>query len=99
MRIFGWQGACFPYLNNFFQRRTRGLKTLVQQRDGRHRPTPASRTIAIGRSACVVCGSGRFGAYLEAKRVAEDRESEELDQPPCRFEITRRISDYPSTPS
>ncbi|MCT0202622.1 MULTISPECIES: type I DNA topoisomerase [Synechococcaceae] len=73
-----------PYLNNFFKG-DQGLETLVQQREGDIDPT-ASRTIAMEGLPCVV-RIGRFGAYLEAKRVAEDG-SEELIKATLPIEIT-----------
>lgn len=73
-----------PYLNTFFKGE-KGLETQVQQREGDIDPT-ASRTIAMEGLPCVV-RIGRFGAYLEAKRVAEDG-SEELIKATLPIEIT-----------
>jgi len=73
-----------PYLNGFFKGE-KGLETQVQQREGDIDPT-ASRTIAMEGLPCVV-RIGRFGAYLEAKRVAEDG-SEELVKATLPVEIT-----------
>ena len=58
-----------PYLTKFFKGET-GLETQVQQREGDIDPT-SSRTIQLEGLPCVV-RIGRFGAYLEAKRVGED---------------------------
>jgi DNA topoisomerase-1 len=73
-----------PYLNGFFKGE-KGLETQVQQREGDIDPT-ASRTIAMEGLPCVV-RIGRFGAYLEAKRVADDG-TEELIKATLPVEIT-----------
>ncbi len=73
-----------PYLNGFFKGE-KGLETQVQQREGDIDPT-ASRTIAMEGLPCVV-RIGRFGAYLEARRVADDG-SEELVKATLPIEIT-----------
>jgi DNA topoisomerase-1 len=62
-----------------------GLETQVQQREGEIDPT-ASRTIALEGLPCVV-RIGRFGAYLETKRVGEDG-TEELVKATLPGEIT-----------
>jgi len=73
-----------PYLNSFFKG-DKGLETQVQQREGDIDPT-ASRTIAMEGLPCVV-RIGRFGAYLEARRVGDDG-SEELVKATLPVEIT-----------
>jgi DNA topoisomerase I len=73
-----------PYLNSFFKGE-KGLETQVQQREGDIDPT-ASRTIVMEGLPCVV-RIGRFGAYLESKRVADDG-SEELVKATLPQEIT-----------
>ena len=73
-----------PYLESFYKG-DKGLETQVQQREGDIDPT-ASRTIALEGLPCVV-RIGRFGAYLETKRVAEDG-SEELLKATLPNEIT-----------
>ncbi len=76
--------AWLPYLNTFFKGE-QGLETQVQQREGDIDPT-ASRTIQMEGLPCVV-RIGRFGAYLEARRVAEDG-TEELVKATLPQEIT-----------
>ena len=73
-----------PYLDKFYKGET-GLETQVQQREGDIDPT-ASRTITLEGLPCVV-RIGRFGAYLETKRVADDG-SEELVKATLPGEIT-----------
>jgi DNA topoisomerase-1 len=73
-----------PYLTKFFKG-DQGLEAQVQQREGDIDPT-ASRTIALEGLPCVV-RIGRFGAYLETKRVADDG-SEELLKATLPNEIT-----------
>ena len=62
-----------PYLEGFYKG-DEGLETQVQQREGDIDPG-ASRTIDLEGLSSVV-RIGRFGAYLEAKRVSEDGEEE-----------------------
>ncbi|TCD59522.1 type I DNA topoisomerase [Synechococcus sp. BS56D] len=62
-----------PYLEGFFKGEE-GLESLVQKREG-DIDAGASRTIDLEGLPCVV-RIGRFGAYLEAKRVADDGEEE-----------------------
>ena len=62
-----------PYLETFFKG-DEGLETQVQQREGDIDPG-ASRTVDLEGLSCVV-RIGRFGAYLEAKRVSDDGEEE-----------------------
>jgi DNA topoisomerase-1 len=73
-----------PYLESFYKG-DQGLETQVQQREGDIDPG-ASRTVALDDLPCVV-RIGRFGAYLEAKRVTEDG-SEELLKATLPAEIT-----------
>ena len=73
-----------PYLTQFFKG-DKGLETLVQQREGDIDPG-VSRTVALEGLPCVV-RIGRFGAYLETKRVAEDG-TEELLKATLPQEIT-----------
>jgi DNA topoisomerase-1 len=73
-----------PYLEAFYKGE-KGLETQVQQREGDIDPG-ASRTVALDDLPCVV-RIGRFGAYLEAKRVADDG-SEELLKATLPQEIT-----------
>ncbi|MCP9915064.1 type I DNA topoisomerase [Cyanobium sp. ATX 6F1] len=73
-----------PYLTKFFKGEG-GLETQVAQREGDIDPT-ASRTIQLEGLPCVV-RIGRFGAYLEAKRVAEDG-TEELVKATLPQEVT-----------
>jgi DNA topoisomerase-1 len=73
-----------PYLTKFFKGDS-GLETQVAQREGDIDPT-ASRTIQLEGLPCVV-RIGRFGAYLEAKRVAEDG-TEELIKATLPQEVT-----------
>ena len=62
-----------PYLEGFFKGDS-GLENQVQQREGDIDPG-ASRTIDLEGLTCVV-RIGRFGAYLESKRVSDDGEEE-----------------------
>ncbi len=62
-----------PYLESFYKG-DQGLENQVQQREGDIDPG-ASRTIDLDGLSCVV-RIGRFGAYLEAKRISEDGEEE-----------------------
>jgi DNA topoisomerase-1 len=62
-----------PYLEGFYKG-DEGLETQVQQREGDIDPG-ASRTIDLEGLSSVV-RIGRFGAYLEAKRVSDDGEEE-----------------------
>jgi DNA topoisomerase I len=64
-----------PYLEGFYKGET-GLETQVQQREGDIDPG-ASRTVELEGLPCVV-RIGRFGAYLETKRVNEDGDEELL---------------------
>ncbi len=64
-----------PYLNTFFKGEA-GLETQVAQREGDIDPG-ASRTVQLEGLPCVV-RIGRFGAYLETKRVSDDGEEELL---------------------
>jgi len=73
-----------PYLTQFFKG-DQGLETLVQQREGDIDPG-VSRTVVLEGLPCVV-RIGRFGAYLETKRVAEDG-TEELLKATLPQEIT-----------
>ena len=73
-----------PYLNKFYKG-DQGLETQVQQREGDIDPG-VSRTVALEGLPCVV-RIGRFGAYLETKRVADDG-SEELLKATLPQEIT-----------
>ena len=73
-----------PYLESFYKGEN-GLETQVAQREGDIDPG-ASRTVELEGLPCVV-RIGRFGAYLEAKRVAEDG-SEELLKATLPQEIT-----------
>ena len=62
-----------PYLEGFYKG-DEGLETQVQQREGDIDPG-ASRPIDLEGLSSVV-RIGRFGAYLEAKRVSDDGEEE-----------------------
>jgi len=62
-----------PYLESFYKG-NEGLETQVQQREGDIDPG-LSRTIDLEGLPCVV-RIGRFGAYLESKRLGEDGEEE-----------------------
>ncbi|WP_320667233.1 type I DNA topoisomerase [Prochlorococcus sp. MIT 1307] len=62
-----------PYLESFYKG-NEGLETQVHQREGDIDPG-SSRTIDLEGLPCVV-RIGRFGAYLESKRVGEDGEEE-----------------------
>jgi DNA topoisomerase-1 len=73
-----------PYLEQFYKGET-GLETQVQQREGDIDPG-ASRTVELEGLPCVV-RIGRFGAYLETRRLAEDG-SEELLKATLPAEIT-----------
>jgi DNA topoisomerase-1 len=73
-----------PYLESFYKGET-GLETQVAQREGDIDPG-ASRTVELEGLPCVV-RIGRFGAYLETKRVADDG-SEELLKATLPQEIT-----------
>ena len=73
-----------PYLEGFYKG-DQGLETQVQQREGDIDPG-ASRTVELEGLPCVV-RIGRFGAYLETKRVADDG-SEELLKATLPAEIT-----------
>ncbi|MCX5948347.1 MAG: type I DNA topoisomerase, partial [Cyanobacteria bacterium] len=64
-----------PYLEGFYKGES-GLETQVQQREGDIDPG-ASRTVELEGLPCVV-RIGRFGAYLETKRVNEDGDEELL---------------------
>ncbi|MCP9839876.1 type I DNA topoisomerase [Synechococcus sp. J7-Johnson] len=73
-----------PYLTEFYKGE-KGLETQVQQREDDIDPT-VSRTIELEGLPCVV-RIGRFGAYLEAKRVDDDG-NEELIKATLPQEIT-----------
>ena len=73
-----------PYLEKFYKGEE-GLEAQVQRREGDIDPT-SSRTIALEGLPCVV-RIGRFGAYLESKREAEDG-TEELCKATLPQEIT-----------
>ncbi len=73
-----------PYLESFYKGE-QGLETQVAQREGDIDPG-ASRTVELEGLPCVV-RIGRFGAYLETKRVADDG-SEELLKATLPQEIT-----------
>jgi DNA topoisomerase-1 len=73
-----------PYLEAFFKG-DNGLENQVAQREGDIDPG-ASRTVELEGLPCVV-RIGRFGAYLETKRVADDG-SEELLKATLPQEIT-----------
>ena len=73
-----------PYLEGFYKGE-KGLETQVQQREGDIDPG-ISRTVVLEGLPCVV-RIGRFGAYLETKRVAEDG-SEELLKATLPQEVT-----------
>ncbi len=73
-----------PYLESFYKGE-KGLETQVAQREGDIDPG-VSRTVELEGLPCVV-RIGRFGAYLETKRVAEDG-SEELLKATLPQEIT-----------
>ncbi|MEB3234534.1 MAG: DNA topoisomerase, partial [Cyanobacteriota bacterium] len=76
--------AWLPYLETFFKGET-GLENQVAQREGDIDPG-ASRTVELEGLPCVV-RIGRFGAYLETKRVADDG-TEELLKATLPSEIT-----------
>ncbi|MFN9660627.1 MAG: topoisomerase C-terminal repeat-containing protein, partial [Cyanobacteriota bacterium] len=73
-----------PYLDKFYKG-AEGLEAQVQRREGEIDPN-LSRTINLEGLPCVV-RIGRFGAYLESKREAEDG-SEELCKATLPQEIT-----------
>jgi DNA topoisomerase-1 len=73
-----------PYLESFYKG-DQGLENQVAQREGDIDPG-ASRTVALEGLPCVV-RIGRFGAYLETKRVADDG-SEELLKATLPQEVT-----------
>ena len=73
-----------PYLNAFYKGEE-GLETQVARREGDIDPG-ASRTVALEGLPCVV-RIGRFGAYLETRRVADDG-TEELLKATLPQEIT-----------
>jgi DNA topoisomerase-1 len=73
-----------PYLEGFYKGE-KGLEAQVQQREGDIDPG-VSRTVELEGLPCVV-RIGRFGAYLEKKRVADDG-SEELLKATLPVEIT-----------
>jgi DNA topoisomerase-1 len=73
-----------PYLSDFFKGE-KGLETQVAQREGDIDPG-ASRTVELEGLPCVV-RIGRFGAYLETKRLADDG-TEELIKATLPQEIT-----------
>ncbi|WP_094559828.1 type I DNA topoisomerase [Synechococcus sp. 8F6] len=73
-----------PYLQSFYKGE-QGLETQVAQREGDIDPG-VSRTVELEGLPCVV-RIGRFGAYLETKRVADDG-SEELLKATLPQEIT-----------
>ncbi len=73
-----------PYLEGFYKGE-KGLETQVQQREGDIDPG-ASRTVELEGLPCVV-RIGRFGAYLETKRVSDDG-TEELLKATLPAEIT-----------
>ena len=73
-----------PYLESFFKGE-QGLETQVAQREGDIDPG-TSRTVELEGLPCVV-RIGRFGAYLETKRVADDG-TEELLKATLPQEIT-----------
>ena len=62
-----------PYLETFFKG-DEGLELQVQQREGDIDPG-ASRTVDLEGLSCVV-RIGRFGAYIESKRVSDEGEEE-----------------------
>jgi DNA topoisomerase-1 len=73
-----------PYLESFYKGE-KGLETQVAQREGDIDPG-VSRTVELEGLPCVV-RIGRFGAYLETKRVADDG-TEELLKATLPQEIT-----------
>ena len=64
-----------PYLEDFYKGE-KGLEALVQRREGDIDPGH-SRTVVLEGLPCVV-RIGRFGAYLESRRVGSDGEEELL---------------------
>ena len=64
-----------PYLEDFYKGEE-GLEALVQRREGDIDPGH-SRTVVLEGLPCVV-RIGRFGAYLESRRVGSDGEEELL---------------------
>ncbi len=73
-----------PYLEGFYKGE-QGLETQVLQREGDIDPG-VSRTVELEGLPCVV-RIGRFGAYLEKKRLADDG-SEELLKATLPVEVT-----------
>ena len=73
-----------PYLERFYKGEE-GLEAQVHRREGDIDPA-SSRTVELEGLPCVV-RIGRFGAYLETKRVAEDG-AEELIKATLPMEIT-----------
>jgi DNA topoisomerase-1 len=73
-----------PYLEKFYKGEE-GLESQVHKREGDIDPA-ASRTVELEGLPCVV-RIGRFGAYLETKRVADDG-AEELIKATLPMEIT-----------
>ncbi len=73
-----------PYLEKFYKG-DEGLEAQVQRREGEIDPN-ASRTIALEGLPCLV-RIGRFGAYLESKKLSEDGK-EELCKATLPLEIT-----------
>jgi len=73
-----------PYLERFYKGEE-GLEAQVHRREGDIDPA-SSRTVELEGLPCVV-RIGRFGAYLETKRVAEDG-AEELIKATLPIEIT-----------
>ncbi|MFN5193633.1 MAG: type I DNA topoisomerase [Cyanobacteriota bacterium] len=76
--------AWLPYLQTFY-RGEKGLEVQVQKREGDIDPS-VFRTVELEGLPCVV-RIGRFGAYLETRRVADDG-SEELLKATLPQEIT-----------
>ncbi len=64
-----------PYLDNFYKG-SKGLEVQVEKKEGDIDPG-LSRTISLEGLPCVV-RIGRFGAYLESRRIKEDGEEELL---------------------
>jgi len=69
MRISTGKKQWLPYLNNFFKG-DQGLETWCSSARANIDPTASDHR--HGRFCPCVVRIGRFGAYLEAKRVAED---------------------------
>ncbi len=78
------QVSWLPYLERFYKGED-GLEAQVQKREGDIDPG-VSRTVALEGLPCVV-RIGRFGAYLETRRVGDDG-SEELLKATLPQEIT-----------